>query len=126
MYLQTIPISVRNQLGGDIRFFRGSRRVQSGGGPILNFAKGLIPIVAERIAPYIGKRLKQVKDTFQEQMSAGAPLKSALKTSVKRAWTSSKDDLMRKLKGGGAQKGGGKSKKKTKKRRVQRDFFHNH
>ena len=90
--------------GGIDKYYRGSRYLQAGGGVITDMFRHLLPIVSERLAPYLGERFAEAKSGMEQELTSGASMGRALKQGLKRAWNTTKSDVKRKLRGGGAHK----------------------
>ena len=116
MYVRAVPPTIHySQIGGGTRdkYYQGARYISSGGGAITDFLKHIIPIIASRAAPYVGDRFSEAKREAKEALESGSSMGKALKRGLSRAWSTTKSDVSRKLRGGG--------RKTHKKRHINRN-----
>ena len=114
----------------DIRIFRGPTYNQAGAGFFGDVFRNLVPILKEKVMPYVGRRLKETGQEFVEDMKQGSSLGAALKKGAKRTFQLGKQDVIRKLTGQGykrvSKKKSRSHKKRTVKKTIRRRDFFNH
>jgi len=104
MHRQSIPCCIKHYGGGIDRFYRGPIYNQSGAGFFGDLFRRVLPIVGEKIAPYISKQLVQTGRDIASEIKEGASIGKAVKRGVKRAYQRGKSDLTHKLSGRGYKK----------------------
>lgn len=112
MHRQSIPCCKSHYGSGIDRFYRGPVYNQSGAGFFGDLFRRVLPLVSQKVAPYIGKQLLETGRDIASEIQEGRPIGKAVKSSMKRAYHRGKSDLSRKLTGHG-----------YKKRRKTRDAF---
>ena len=98
--------------GASDRFYQGPVYNQSGAGIFGDLFRRVLPIVSEKVTPYIKKQLLETGRDIVGDIKHGSSLGKAVKQGLKRAYTRSKADVVSKLTGKG-----------YKKRRKRRDAF---
>lgn len=100
---------------------------QVGSGYFSELVQRFIPILTQKVAPYVGRKLLDTGRHIAEEVRQGTSFGEAVKKGVGRTYHSTRDELLQKLKGKGVSN---KSKRKRAvrsvkpaKRRRRVDFF---
>lgn len=109
--MQKIPCCRAHYGGKYIKRYYGPI-YQRGSGFLGDIFRRFVPIVTNKILPYVGRKLYESGPGVIKDLEQGETVGTALRRGVKRTLESGKQDLLKKLRGEG-----------IRKKKKKRDFF---
>jgi hypothetical protein len=98
-----------------MKYYRAPLYNMAGYGFFGDVFRSMIPLITQKVAPYLGRKLVETGKDVMEDIQEGRPFKAAVKRRFKKTFEESKQDLLRKMSGKG-----------YKRRRVTQDVFTKH